>query len=155
MLTFHPDEDLFRSGADVLVNTVNCVGVMGGGLAATFKDRFPSMFEDYRLSCLRGEVTPGKMHVWYSTAPISIVNFPTKKHWRDPSELEWITTGLVDLVAILRNQAVAPWPVISVAVPMLGCGLGGLVWDEVGPEVVRAFRALGSWHIGIYGPDPG
>lgn len=116
--------DIFAESYDVLVNPVNCVGVMGAGLAKSFRERFPRMFTDYQRTCEEGLV-PGALHIWSSTT-ICIVNFPTKHHWRDASRLEWILSGLKLLKFYL--QKLAP---LRVALPALGCGLGGLPWCSV------------------------
>ena len=120
--------DLFASGCAALVNPVNCVGVMGKGLALHFRRRFPANFEAYRNACARRAVRPGRCFVFDAHAgrPRFVVNFPTKRHWRDPSRIEDIALGLDDLAGILRRHAVD-----SVAIPPLGCGLGGLPWPRV------------------------
>lgn len=118
--------DMFEAPADIRVNTVNCVGVMGAGVALAFKQRYPQMFKDYQRACKDGRVRPGRMHVWKSLEGDWIVNFPTKRDWRDPSRYEDIDTGLDDLRAYL--DGVGP---VTVALPALGCGHGGLDWDRV------------------------
>lgn len=125
--------DLVRDDAEALVNTVNCVGVMGKGLALGFKQRFPAMFDAYRVACNRGEVRTGQMHLWdnpdadvWPGQPQLVVNFPTKQHWRNPSRMEWIESGLEDLADVIREQHLS-----TIAIPPLGCGLGGLAWNEV------------------------
>lgn len=128
--------DLFKSDAQTLVNTVNCVGVMGKGIAAIFKKRFPEMFEDYSRRCDRGEVTLGRPYVWRSSTPW-VLNFPTKDHWRSVSRLADIEEGLEYLVGHYRD-----WGVRSLAVPPLGCGHGGLDWSVVGPTLRRHLDKL-------------
>ena len=120
--------DLFASGCEALVNPVNCVGVMGKGLALQFRSRFPANYEAYREACARGAVRPGRCFVFDAGAgrPRVIVNFPTKRHWREPSRIEDIAAGLDDLAGVLRRHAIG-----SVAIPPLGCGLGGLPWPRV------------------------
>lgn len=118
--------DMFEAPADIRVNTVNCVGVMGAGVALAFKQRYPEMFKDYQRACKDGRVRPGRMHVWKSLEGDWIVNFPTKRDWRDPSRYEDIDAGLDDLRAYL--DSVGP---VTVALPALGCGHGGLDWDRV------------------------
>jgi O-acetyl-ADP-ribose deacetylase (regulator of RNase III) len=165
VISWHPSEDMFDDPAAVLVNAINCHGNMGGGLAYAFKQRFPAMNTAYELACKRDEVHVNKMHVWYSetdytntTTPAEsrrcVVNFPTKDHWRDPSKIEWIENGLVDLVAILRNHAVAPWPLESIAVPMLGCGLGGLSWNDVCPLIIKWMSDL-DMDVRVFGEKVG
>lgn len=123
--------DIFDSPADIRVNTVNCVGVMGAGVALAFKNRYPAMFDDYRRACKRGEVQPGKLHIWRELGSDWVVNFPTKRDWRDPSRYEDIEAGLDTLSRYLK-----PLNGITVAVPALGCGHGGLNWDRVS-EMIR------------------
>lgn len=120
--------DLLIDGADVLVNTVNTKGVMGGGIAAQFKKQFPEMFYDYAIAAMRGEVKIGRMHIYTRSfySKKFIFNFPTKEHYVNPSKMSYIREGLRDLV-----QAVKLLEVQSVAIPALGAGLGGLPWDDV------------------------
>jgi O-acetyl-ADP-ribose deacetylase (regulator of RNase III) len=89
--------DIFDAPADIRVNTVNCVGVMGAGVALAFKQRYPDMFKDYQRDCKAGRVVPGTMHVWKSLTGDWIINFPTKRDWREPSRYEDIDNGLDDL----------------------------------------------------------
>ncbi|WP_435004706.1 macro domain-containing protein [Xanthomonas arboricola] len=118
--------NMFEAQADIRVNTVNCVGVMGAGVALAFKQRYPEMFKDYKHACRDGRVRPGRMHVWKSLEGDWIVNFPTKRDWRDPSRYEDIDAGLDDLRAYLDSVGA-----VTVALPALGCGHGGLDWDRV------------------------
>ena len=120
--------NIFDSGCRALVNPVNCVGVMGKGLALQFRHRFPANFEAYRNACARGEVRSRRCFVFDTGAEPTrfVVNFPTKRHWRDRSRIEDIADGLDDLAGILGRRAI-----LSVAVPPLGCGLGGLPWPRV------------------------
>lgn len=132
--------DLLDADADALVNAVNTVGVMGKGLALAFKNRFPANFQGYAVACQRGEVVTGRMFVTETQAmlgPRWIVNFPTKQHWRDPSRLEWVQTGLQDLRRFLLAEGVQ-----SVALPALGAGLGGLSWPAVRAEIEAALADL-------------
>lgn len=132
--------DLLRVDADALVNTVNCVGVMGKGVALQFKRRFPDMFRDYRRACDGGDVRIGRMHVWETgelRAPAYVINFPTKDHWKGRSKLEWIRLGLQDLRRVLIQLGVT-----SVALPPLGAGNGGLDWADVEPMIRDALGDL-------------
>ena len=132
--------DLFESQAEALVNAVNCVGVMGKGIALQFKQRFPENFQLYDVACAFREVKTGKMFVTQPTehgAPRWIVNFPTKKHWSNPSKLEFIEDGLKDLRRFLIEQKVQ-----SVAIPALGAGLGGLDWKDVRRLIERELCGL-------------
>lgn len=124
--------DLLQSKAQTLINTVNCVGVMGKGIALEFKKRFPDMFEDYARRCERGEVRPGVPFLYRDVFPPQIVNFPTKDHWKSVSRIEDIEHGLQFLV-----DHVHEWEIASIAIPPLGCGNGQLEWREVGPIMYR------------------
>lgn len=123
--------DLFRSDAQTLVNTVNCVGVMGKGIAAAFKQRFPDMFKDYVERCEQGQVRLGRPYLWTGSLPW-VLNFPTKDHWRSVSRLHSIEAGLEHLLSHYEE-----WGIESLAVPPLGCGHGGLDWSVVGPTLKR------------------
>ncbi len=117
--------DLLTADVEALVNTVNCVGVMGKGLALQFKKTYPDNFKEYESACKVGEVKPGSMLIVATNRIINpkfIINFPTKRHWKDHSRVEDIRSGLAALVADLKTLEIA-----SVAVPPLGCGLGGLM----------------------------
>lgn len=121
--------NFFDYEADIRINTVNCVGVMGAGVALMFKKKYPVMFRDYLQACKRNEVKPGKPHVWEKRdffSNITIINFPTKVHWRNPSEYEYIEKGLVWLRNFLLNRESS-----TVTLPALGCGHGGLDWEKV------------------------
>jgi len=123
-------DSMFDSGADVLVNAVNCVGVSGIGLAADFKIRFPLNQFSYEKACKTGELKIGRIHSYKFTIPQGhkyIVNFPTKDHWRDPSQYLYIEIGMQLLVDWLNRHE----DVESVSVPALGCGYGGLKWEKV------------------------
>lgn len=129
--------DLFESRAQALVNTVNCVGVMGKGVAEQFKRRYPAMFADYQRRCEAKTVKLGEPYLYRDASGMLIVNFPTKGHWRSPSRLADIEVGLDYLVAHLPE-----WGITSLAMPPLGCGNGGLDWSEVGPLIHRKLHAL-------------
>lgn len=129
--------DLFESRAQTLVNTVNCVGVMGKGVALEFKNRFPAMFEDYKRRCEQKAVRLGEPYLYRDVCGALIVNFPTKNHWRSPARLSDIERGLGYLV-----QHIEAWGVTSTAMPPLGCGNGGLEWSEVGPLIYRKLHNL-------------
>jgi len=129
--------DLFQSGAQTLVNTVNTVGVMGKGIALEFKQRFPEMFADYQRRCQAGEVRLGEPYLWRGLVEPWVINFPTKHHWRSVSRLADIQQGLTYLADHL-----AQWGVTSLAVPPLGAGSGGLDWATVGPTIYRHLDQL-------------
>jgi O-acetyl-ADP-ribose deacetylase (regulator of RNase III)/uncharacterized protein YwgA len=138
--------DLFESQAQTLVNTVNCVGVMGKGVAAEFKKRYPAMFEDYAQRCRRKAVHLGEPYPYRDASGALIINFPTKDHWRSPSRLKDIERGLDHFVT-----HAADWGVTGVAMPPLGCGNGGLAWSEVGPLIYRKLRGL-PFPVEVYAP---
>jgi O-acetyl-ADP-ribose deacetylase (regulator of RNase III) len=129
--------DLFVSKAQTLVNTVNCVGVMGKGIALEFKKKFPDMNQDYVQRCQAGQVRLGQPYLYRRLLPPWILNFPTKDHWRCVTKLEDIVSGLTYLKAHY-----AEWQITSLAVPPLGCGLGQLEWRIVGPTLYRYLKEL-------------
>lgn len=128
--------NVFDVYCDIRINTVNCVGVMGAGIAREFKDRYPAMFEDYAKRCRRRTVVPGCPFLWEGNLT-KIINFPTKNHWRNSSEYEYIENGLVWLNAFLSEM-----PSLTIAIPPLGCGHGGLKWDIVKPMIVDHLKEL-------------
>lgn len=128
--------DIFKSPAQVIVNPVNTVGVMGKGLALSFKQRYPEMFTFYRAACEKKQFKIGKLMLWY--APDHwILLFPTKENWRNPSKIEYIEKGLVKFV-----QTYADKNINSIAFPKLGCGNGELSWDDVKPLMEKYLKAL-------------
>jgi len=143
--------DILKSEADALVNTVNCVGVMGRGIALQFKNMYPDNFKAYEAACQREAVQPGRMFVFETgqlTPPRFIVNFPTKRHWRGKSRIEDIEAGLADLVKVIRDKGIR-----SIAIPPLGSGLGGLDWHEVRPRIERALTELADVQILVFEPN--
>ncbi len=118
---------LLESSAQTLVNTVNCVGVMGKGLAHAFKEREPEMFAAYKRICDQHLLEPGKLWLWKGAASW-VLNFPTKQHWRNPSRLEWVEAGLKKFVSAYEAQGIT-----EVSFPQLGCGNGNLDWNDVRP----------------------
>jgi O-acetyl-ADP-ribose deacetylase (regulator of RNase III) len=121
--------DLFEEDVEAIVNTVNCVGIMGRGLALQFKNKFPDNYQEYVKACKRNQVLPGKMFVYKRNSllnPKYVINFPTKRHWRGKSRLEDIQNGLDDLKRVINE-----FNITSIAIPPLGSGLGGLKWEEV------------------------
>jgi O-acetyl-ADP-ribose deacetylase (regulator of RNase III) len=142
--------DIVRADAEALVNTVNCVGVMGRGIALQFRKAFPGNFREYKAMCDRKELHPGKVLVHdlgRLTNPRYIINFPTKNHWKGRSRLEDIDAGLTALITEVRARGIR-----SIAVPPLGCGLGGLEWEDVRPRIQRAFASLPDVHVLLYEP---
>jgi len=138
--------DILDSKAQTLVNTVNCVGVMGKGIALEFKERFPEMFNDYVQRCNRNEVRLGRPYLYKRLTPPWILNFPTKGHWRSVSRIEDITKGLKYLLQHYRE-----WGITSLAVPPLGCGQGQLEWKIVGPTLYRYLIQL-DIPVELYAP---
>ncbi|MCY4319582.1 MAG: macro domain-containing protein [Alphaproteobacteria bacterium] len=143
--------NIFDSGCGALVNPVNCVGIMGKGLALQFKHRFPANFVAYAEACRRRELVPGHLHVFEAgaSAPHLIVNFPTKRHWRDASRLDDIALGLNALAAAIASHGIR-----SLAIPPLGCGLGGLPWPEVRSLILRHLHPCDHTEIVVYGSAP-
>ncbi|MEP1075196.1 macro domain-containing protein [Leptolyngbya sp. PL-A3] len=142
--------DILKADAEALVNTVNCVGVMGRGVALQFKKAYPENFKAYKIACDTKEVRPGKMFVFDLARiynPRFIINFPTKRHWRGNSRIEDIKAGLKDLVKVVQQEAIH-----SIAIPPLGCGLGGLDWAEVRPLIIEAFAALPEVRVLLFEP---
>ena len=132
--------NLLQSEAEALVNTVNCVGVMGKGIALQFKQAYPDNFRAYSKACQKGEVQLGKTFTVPTNGLINpkyIINFPTKHHWREKSKIHNIEKGLAELVAEIQRLGIR-----SIAVPPLGCGNGGLNWGEVKPLIEAAFSQL-------------
>ena len=139
---------LFNSEMQTLVNPVNCVGVMGAGLALSFKNRFPDMFLFYRTACAEGRIAVGKPLLYVSAdEKIRILLFPTKKHWKDPSETEYVISGLDYFVRNYDEMGIT-----SAAFPALGCGYGGLSWNEVLPIMAERLRSV-PVPIEIYRPN--
>jgi O-acetyl-ADP-ribose deacetylase (regulator of RNase III) len=144
--------NLLESGAEALVNTVNTVGVMGKGIALMFKERFPKNMEAYAQACKQEQVRTGKMFVTETgelMGPKWVVNFPTKRHWRNPSKLEWIEEGLEDLRSFIVEHGVK-----SIAIPPLGAGNGRLEWSTVKREIEARLGDLEEVEIIVYEPTP-
>jgi O-acetyl-ADP-ribose deacetylase (regulator of RNase III) len=142
--------DLFNADVDALVNPVNTVAVMGKGLALIFRRRYPANYESYAAACRSGQVQTGRVYVTESDVrpgPRWIINLPTKQDWRKPSQLQWITDGLLDLRRFLERNDVR-----SVAIPALGAGLGGLAWPVVRREIEAVFAALPSVDVQVFEP---
>jgi O-acetyl-ADP-ribose deacetylase (regulator of RNase III) len=142
--------NILKAQADALVNTVNCVGVMGKGIALQFKKAFSENFKAYKNACQRGEVKPGSMFVFDTggESPRYIVNFPTKRHWRDKSQYKDIEAGLQALAKEITARNIS-----SIAIPALGSGLGGLDWAKVKPMIERAFNDLPNVQVQLFEPE--
>jgi O-acetyl-ADP-ribose deacetylase (regulator of RNase III) len=142
--------NLLEADVEALVNTVNCVGIMGKGIALQFKKAFPENFKDYEKACEKGQVLLGKMFLVNLNRlqnPRYIINFPTKKHWHADSRLKDIATGLEDLVRVIKELKIH-----SVAIPPLGCGHGGLEWNEVRHLIEKFLSQLVDVQVMLYPP---
>jgi O-acetyl-ADP-ribose deacetylase (regulator of RNase III)/uncharacterized protein YwgA len=143
--------DILKADVEALVNTVNCVGIMGRGIALQFKNAFPENFRAYATACRQNEVQPGRMFVFATgtmTDPKFIINFPTKRHWKGKSRMEDIDAGLVALVAEIKARGIR-----SVAIPPLGSGLGGLHWLDVRRRIEEALVVLDDVRVIVYEPN--
>jgi len=138
MIEFKLD-DIFKSDCEAITNTVNCVGAMGAGLALAFKRRYPEMYKEYVEVCNKGELRPGKLHIWENpnSPPKYIINFPTKDDFRKDSEMSYIIEGLVTLKDEIKARGIK-----SIAVPSLGCGYGGLLYEDVKPLLEQFAKNL-------------
>lgn len=134
MIYIENDKTVFDVPAQTIVNTVNCDGFMGKGLALEIRKRFPRVFEAYRFACKKGKIQIGTLQLVKSQSPW-ILNFPTKNHWRGKSKLSYIESGLSKFRSTYRRRGI-----ISVAMPPLGCGHGGLQWSDVLPLVLKYLR---------------
>ncbi len=142
--------NILEDDAEALVNTVNCVGVMGKGIVLQFKKAFPENFKAYEVACQRKEIRPGRMFVFetgWMFNPRYIINFPTKRHWRDKSRYEDIERGLKDLIQKVTERKIG-----SIAVPPLGSGLGGLQWGRVKGLIKTAFEDIPNVRVKLYEP---
>ena len=143
--------NLLEADTEALVNAVNTVGVMGKGLALQFKQAFPENYRAYAAACKRSEVRPGEMFVTETHTPAGrrvIINFPTKRDWRAKSKVEDIEAGLDALVREIQARNIR-----SIALPALGCGLGGLEWEAVRPLIEDAFVKLPDIRVLVYLPQ--
>lgn len=145
-----PEGNLLLADAEALVNTVNCVGHMGKGIALQFKQAFPDNFSAYAKACRADEVKPGRMFIYETGSlvnPRYIINFPTKRHWRGRSRLEDIEQGLMALIDDVDRLGIH-----SIAIPPLGCGNGGLDWRVVRPMIESAFAELPEVRVLVFEP---
>lgn len=138
--------NLFDSPAQVLTNTINCVGVMGSGVALAFKKRHPDLFEDYKQRCARGEIKPDIPYLWENDR-VQVLNFPTKRHWKDASQLDDIERGLKYLSTHYEKMGI-----YSLAMPALGCGAGGLRWADVQPLIEKYLSDIPDLEVFVYPP---
>ena len=144
--------NLFEEDVEAIVNTVNCVGVMGRGIALQFKKKYPGNFKAYAAACKRGEIEPGQLFAFETEnatqSPHYIINFPTKRHWRDKSRIEDIDSGLQTLVNFIREKNIR-----SIAIPPLGCGLGGLDWNLVRLHITKTLENLTDVRVVVFEPQ--
>ena len=143
--------NIIAEDAEALVNTVNCVGIMGRGIALQFKNAFPENFQEYEVACHHELVQPGSMFVHEThqlSNPRYIINFPTKRHWRGKSRIEDIDSGLKSLMHEVKGRGIK-----SIAIPPLGSGLGGLNWNDVRPKIIAAFQNLPNVKVIIFEPN--
>lgn len=142
--------NLLKCNVEALVNTVNCDGYMGKGIALQFKQAFPDNFKAYLKACKLSEVQPGRMFIFKTQSsenPKYIINFPTKLHWKEKSRLDDIKSGLNALLIDIKNLKIR-----SIAIPPLGCGLGGLKWSDVKPLIDEAFSAIPEIEVFVFEP---
>jgi O-acetyl-ADP-ribose deacetylase (regulator of RNase III) len=142
--------DILKADAEAIVNTVNCVGIMGRGIALQFKKAYPANFRAYEAACKAGDVQPGRMfvHETGKFTPRFIINFPTKRHWKGKSRMEDIDSGLAALALEIEERGIR-----SIAIPPLGAGLGGLDWNAVRPRIEAALRDLTDVQVIIFEPN--
>lgn len=143
--------DILASDAEALVNTVNCVGIMGRGVALQFKNAYPRNFKAYKIACDHDEIQPGTVFVFETgsmTNPKYIINFPTKRHWRGKSHLPDIANGMISLISEIKLRDIR-----SIAIPPLGSGLGGLYWPDVRALIEEACRPLADVRVMVYEPS--
>lgn len=151
MTVIYSTGNIFDLNVDALVNPVNCVGVMGKGLAEEFKIRYPGNFRTYQSACIVGGVRVGKIFVYPTglTEGVKFIfNFPTKQHWRNPSRLKWIEDGLLDLLEVIMATDTK-----TIGIPALGCGEGGLSWNDVQPRIQFALDALPGLRAVVFPPQ--
>jgi O-acetyl-ADP-ribose deacetylase (regulator of RNase III) len=150
-MIYKAEGNLLSANAEALVNTVNTVGVMGKGIALQFKQAFPDNYSAYEAACKRGEVEIGRMFVFDRNTfdnPRIIINFPTKKHWRGKSKIKDIESGLRALIEVVKSKSIR-----SIAVPPLGCGNGGLDWNQVRPRIEQAFSEVPEVSVQLFYPE--
>ncbi len=138
------NESIFDTKCSAMVNTVNCRGFMGKGLALEFRMRFPKMYDEYKMLCDEGFIKPGNLRVYENTKPI-IINFPTKEHWKYPSKIEWIITGLRHFSTLYKKHGIR-----TIAFPQLGVGNGGLPWNLVKTVMYTHLLPLEDLSVYIY-----
>ena len=144
-ITIISNGDMFNSKCEALVNPVNTKGVMGKGLALAFKNKYPAHFENYKRACQNGEMTTEEVLAYQEINGPMIICLATKDDWRDSSKIEYVSAGLDNLVKQIETLGIR-----SVAIPKLGCGLGGLDWNKVRPLIVEKMSSLDGLNVEIY-----
>lgn len=140
--------NIFESGLQTIVNTVNCVGVMGKGIALEYRHMFPEMYTEYKKKCDRNQLRPGLLYLWTKSNPW-VLNFPTKNHWRKTSKTEYIENGLVKFAETFQSKGIT-----SIAFPELGTSQGGLQWEVVRELMYKYLEPLPNLEVEIYHYDP-
>ena len=143
-------DDILTADAEAIVNTVNCVGVMGKGIALQFKLKYPENYRFYKETCDQGRMIIGKVLVFSQEAMVNpkyIINFPTKRHWKGKSTIQDINRGLDSLIEEIKKLNIK-----SIAIPALGSGLGGLDWQQVKSTIINAFSSLPEVDVLLYEP---
>lgn len=144
---------IFDANVEALVNPVNCVGVMGAGLAKQFKGKYPKYYESYKEACVSGQLVIGKIHTYITNNKI-LISFPTKYHWKNKTKIKDVEVGLNTLKIVLDTfRDSTGLKISSVAIPALGCGLGGLDWEEVKPLIYTILGNLEDVEILLYPPQ--
>lgn len=144
-ITIVTNGDIFKSQCEALINPVNTRGVMGKGLALAFKNKYPAHFENYKRACQNGETTTDKVLAYQEINGPMIICLATKADWRDSSKIEYVSAGLDDLAKQIKALGIR-----SIAIPKLGCGLGGLDWNKVRPLIVEKMSAVDGISVEIY-----
>lgn len=149
MINYIKDKDIFESDCEVITNPINCVGVMGGGLALAFKNKFPNMYKTYKEMCDKHEIKPGRVYLVDGDEKHKVLLFPTKDHYRYMSRYRFIIGGLRCLANNYKE-----WGIKSIAIPALGCGLGGLDWDDVKHAIEYELKEISEdIQIDVYLPQ--
>ena len=142
--------NIFEADTQGIVNPVNCMGVMGAGLAKKFAQFYPNMEKEYKAICHADKLKVGQIFMWTIDAHDGlryIFNLPTKVHWKDPSKMQYIRHGVTELIRLMSEHEIS-----SVAIPAIGCGLGGLKWDDVFKEIVHQFQRETDKTVWLFPP---
>ena len=138
--------NLLKSTAKCLVNPVNCEGIMGKGIALLIKQNYPKTFQNYKEACNKGKLSIGHVHTFFEEGKY-IINLPTKVKWKEPSCLEYIELGLAEMIEVIKLL-----PIYTIAIPALGCGNGGLDWNDVKPLIIKTLEPMSDRVFHIYEP---